>query len=89
MLVKLLNWLIKRLKLTGKISDGYHTFDELYEHRVRLYLALCKHGPKFVWKSRKHSDGTSYPGWFLLGMNTVPGLQMTYHIPDKYWDHCQ
>ena len=38
-------------KLTGfeifgpeemKVSDGYHTFDELYEHRNLLFIALCK-----------------------------------------------
>lgn len=23
-------------------SDGYHTFKELYEHRIALYIALCK-----------------------------------------------
>lgn len=23
-------------------SDGYHTFDELYDHRITLYIALCK-----------------------------------------------
>lgn len=22
--------------------DGYHTFDELYDHRISLYIALCK-----------------------------------------------
>lgn len=22
--------------------DGYHTFDELYDHRVTLFIALCK-----------------------------------------------
>lgn len=26
----------------GKLSDGYHTFDELYEHRIALFKALCK-----------------------------------------------
>lgn len=23
-------------------SDGYHTFDELYDHRITLYIALCR-----------------------------------------------
>src|SRR5437764_226841 len=26
----------------GEISDGYHTFNELYDHRITLYIALCK-----------------------------------------------
>ena len=27
---------------TNLISDGYHTFGELYDHRITLYVALCK-----------------------------------------------
>lgn len=26
----------------GKVSDGYHTIAELYDHRIRLYLSLAK-----------------------------------------------
>ena len=26
----------------GNISDGYHTFNELYDHRITLFIALCK-----------------------------------------------
>lgn len=25
----------------GDMSDGYHTFDELYEHRCLLFINLC------------------------------------------------
>lgn len=25
-----------------EVSDGYHTFDELYDHRITLYIALCR-----------------------------------------------
>lgn len=54
-------------------SDGYHTFDELYDHRITLYIALCKaknlirelfikegvemNGDTEVWRSKYHSDG--------------------------------
>lgn len=27
-------------------SDGYHTFTELYDHRITLFIALCSH---HVW----------------------------------------
>lgn len=27
---------------TNKVSDGYHTFEELYDHRITLFIALCK-----------------------------------------------
>lgn len=77
----------------GQVSDGYHTFDELYAHRTALWKALCRAmnelwGWTACWKSRVHSDGTSYPGWFVLGLNTEPGKQITYHLPDSEWNKC-
>lgn len=67
--------------------DGYHTFEELYEHRYALYLALCRNwaGDGCVWRSRRHSDGTSYDGMFLLGIGVSPGEQITYHLPVSLW----
>lgn len=26
----------------AEISDGYHTIEELYDHRITLYFALCR-----------------------------------------------
>ena len=71
---------------TNQISDGYHTFGELYEHRIRLWIELCKviASIKPVWLSLKHSDGSEMQGWFLLGIGKVKGFQMTYHLPEKY-----
>lgn len=78
------------------ISDGYHTFDELYDHRITLYIALCKkiqnfkyHGDarnqfgdeKIVWCSTLHSDGTAFANWFILGIFREKGKQITYHVP--------
>jgi hypothetical protein len=80
------------------ISDGYHTMDELYEHRITLYIALCKqitHQPyesegKFkVWRSIHHSDGKLCFGTgtqFVLGIGDGLGKQITYHIPIERWD---
>lgn len=88
---------MKKLKLDLKsieneveISDGYHTFDELYDHRITLYIALCKfvnssEGAYPVWRSKVHSDGSKYEGWFLLGIEKTKGSQMTYHIPLERW----
>ncbi|MFN8359322.1 MAG: hypothetical protein U0264_05345 [Candidatus Kapaibacterium sp.] len=81
-------------KTIGSVSDGYHTFDELYEHRCTLFIALCKlmsfieHGDNPSWKSKLHSDGTSYDGWFILGYGINPGEQITYHLPAEKWDEC-
>lgn len=67
----------------GQVSDGDHTFEELYDHRNTLFLALlCQ--LKFAWYSRLHSDGTSFDGWFIAGIDLIEGQQITYHLPDKY-----
>lgn len=55
------------------ICDGYHTFKELYEHRIELWIAVCRgisyrnavfksqgtimNGYNDVWRSKNHSDG--------------------------------
>lgn len=62
-----------------KISDGYHTFADLYEQRLILSAALAKNNP-CAWKSKRHEDG-SVPfggGWFIMGFDTDEGCY-TYH----------
>lgn len=92
-----INILIKECD-TNKISDGYHTFGELYEHRIRLFITLCKFidsthnsgsktDDKFkVWVSKKHYDNSFFDGWFIMGIGTERGNQISYHLPIKYWD---
>lgn len=87
----------------GKITDGFHTIDELYDHRCVLWIKMCKFyqwaeaegmGSIWgrVWKTKKHSDGSEWEGWFLLGLTDMHGSdkarQLTYHIPIKFWDLC-
>lgn len=71
-----------------EVSDGCHTMSELYEHRHELFLALCRYISDCtpVWRSRLHSDGTSLPGWFVLGIRKGPGQQITYHLPMSRWE---
>ena len=69
----------------GNISDGYHTFNDLYDHRCHLYIALMKSNNKISWRSKKHSDGECYPSWFIAGMNLSSG-PITYHLPLWMWD---
>ena len=69
-----------------KMSDGYHTFDDLYEQRLILSAALAKNNPH-AWKSKRHDDG-SVPfggGWFITGFDTDEGCY-TYHYELKDWD---
>lgn len=87
----ILNKLISGKIDTNLISDGYHTFGELYHHRTVLYIALCRMMHKtgtYVWRSELHSDGTKYDGWFLLGICQHAGEQITYHLHKDYWDDC-
>ena len=60
-----------------QVSDGYHTMEELYEHRHRLFIALMKIYDNYItpldckvrcWKSKIHEDGTMFEGWFIAGM---------------------
>ena len=67
------------------VSDGYHTFGELYHHRSILFLGLCMACKDRSWKSKLHSDGTMYDGMFIVGLNTQDG-PVTYHFDMKYWD---
>lgn len=67
------------------MNDGFHTFDELYEHRNALMLALMKQMPNLSWFTKKHDDGTMYEGFFLVGIDLDTG-QISYHIHQRYWE---
>ena len=79
----------------GEVSDGYHTFNELYEYRMLYNAALfnefAKQGLYDVHKSRKHSDGC-YPfgdsNWFIV-MAELPTGQISNHYEMKDWDKFQ
>jgi hypothetical protein len=74
-------------KISGSTSDGYHTFDELYFHRMVLFSVICNHNPDKAWKSRKHSDGTMFDGgYFIVGIKTLQG-QYSYHYKMDCWDY--
>ena len=64
----------------GEVSDGYHTFNELYAHRVRLFSSLMHAYSALSWWSRKHSDGEEWDGWVIAGITTPEG-EITYHLP--------
>jgi hypothetical protein len=70
---------------SGKISDGYHTFEELYYHRMILFSIICNQNSALAWKSKLHCDGSMYPGYFIVGI-TTPAGDYTYHYELKYWE---
>ena len=81
----------------GSTSDGYHTFDELYEFRMLYHAAFVntRHiaerrlGAKpTTVKALKHSDGEWCfgGGWFIV-VTDLPGIgQISNHYETKHWD---
>lgn len=75
---------IQDLRESGKVSDGYHTFEELYNHRVALFIALAKAHKEKAWIAYANADGSKWDGWFILGIFPEEGKQITYHLPETY-----
>ena len=73
------------MKVDGNTSDGYHTFNELYYHRMILFSVICNQNKEIAWKSKLHDDGTMYDDYFIVGVKTDEG-QYTYHYHLDYWD---
>lgn len=72
----------------GTLSDGYHTYNDLYYQRCVLFAAICNLNKDKSWKSKKHSDGKKCfdsDNWFIVGIDTPEG-SYTYHYEMKYWD---
>lgn len=93
------NWsrAVEPPEVTGSTSDGYHTFDELYEFRLLYHAAFVntRHLAEErlgVWpttvKSLNHSDGEKCfgGGWFIV-VTHLPGVrQISNHYEVKHWD---
>jgi len=73
------------VETTGEASDGFHTFNELYYHRMILFSVICNSNKQISWKSKLHNDGTMYSDYFIVGIETVLG-QYTYHFHIDNWE---
>lgn len=80
-----INGMIDKLDKKGEISDGSHTFNELYDHRMVLFSIICNTHKQLAWKSKLHDDGTMFDDYFIVGINTPEG-QFTYHYHLDNWD---
>jgi len=90
---------IDKLPNKGDLSDGYHSFNELYEFRKIYNAALfnewmeysnytSEDKPKYnVHKSWKHFDGELCfgGGWFIV-VAVLPTGQISNHYEAKDWD---
>lgn len=86
-----INEAIKSLDTKDDVSDGYHTFLQLYEFRhlynACLFNEWSKQGIYNVHKSKQHHDGEECfgGGWFIVSATTPYG-QISNHYPLKLWD---
>lgn len=71
--------------ITGETSDGYHTFNELYYHRMVLFSIICNNNKEVAFKSKLHADGTMFDNYFIVGVHTPNGYY-TYHYHVDNWD---
>lgn len=73
--------------LFGNVSDGYHTFRELYDHRRALTVALARSIPGLSWRSKQHHPDSDamFDGYFIVGLS-LPSGQVTYHYKLEHWD---
>lgn len=95
---------IRKLRAEGdglQVSDGYHTMDELYDHRRALNIALFNtlnelYGrsgmymfvPKVFKAKNHHPDCDSmFEGYFVVFAVGRDGQWTSYHYELKYWDH--
>ena len=85
------NWIEKFMEYNkdaedvGALSDGDHSYKELYYHRMVLFAVICDQNPFNAWKSWIHDDGTGLEGYFIVGLETREG-HFSYHFEAKYWD---
>ena len=68
------------------LSDGFHTFRQLYYQRMMLFATIVKQNKDKAWKSLRHEDGELCfgGGWFIVGIDTPEG-SYTYHYEDNYY----
>jgi hypothetical protein len=73
------------------VSDGYHTFGELYRHRHALFLTLLRlnwtaESMYEAWWTKEHhpDNDPMFDDMILVGLE-LPGLgSVQYHLPTDY-----
>ena len=77
---------IAGVKEIDDLSDGFHTFRQLYYQRMMLFATIVKQNKDKAWKSLRHEDGELCfgGGWFIVGIDTPEG-SYTYHYEDNFY----
>lgn len=72
----------------AQLADGFHTMEELYDHRRALTAALAAERADISWRSKAHHPDDSpmfEGGYFIVGIDTPHGT-ITYHYKLTHWD---
>ena len=85
MTIEEINKQIDKLNDKSDISDGSHSFGELYQDRAELFAVICKQNTEHAWKTWFHADGTMFEDYFIVGITTNQG-DFTYHYHKTLWD---
>lgn len=77
--------------ITGETSDGYHTFNELYEFRKAYNAALFNEwaasGKYNIHKSKRHFEGEEcFGGGYFVVVAMLPNGQISNHYKLDDWD---
>lgn len=67
------------------ITDGHHTFGELYHCRMVMSAVICNSNSHLAWKSKLHDDGSMFDDSFIVGVETPDG-SYTNHYHMEHWD---
>lgn len=93
--LKLIKQLVDEMdnsELTNFISDGAHTFGDLYYQRMVLTSVIAKTLVTIdkpsgkVFRSKLHADGTMFKDYFIVVFQTVDGY-FSYHYHMDNWDN--
>ena len=71
-----------------QLTDGFHTMEDLYDHRRALTAALMAERCDISWRSKHHhpdDDPMFEGGYFVVGINSPEGT-ITYHYKLTHWD---
>ena len=95
--MKILERINNLFRKEGDITDGYHTFDELYDYRMLYnaaffnFLASLPGNPYNVHMSFRHSDGKfCFDGHWFIVMAYLPTGQVSnhYNVSDLGYFYC-
>ena len=92
--VKLTKQLVDEMddgEMTNGISDGSHTFGDLYYQRMMLTSVIAKaimstKNLGTVRRSKLHDDGTMFKDYFIIYFTTPDG-NFSYHYHMDNWDN--